>query len=126
MDRDVQSANTYTLFTAIDTINQTFILLSSDYSKSLHLQTDRSLEFHTPSGLHYTNRIPRYGRDLKFNRRTAEALIPAVGVNADGNGEVFRLNLEVGRFMNGFEVVVGGDDFDSLGGGALQERGCRG
>lgn len=86
----------------------------------MHLQTDRSLEFHTPSGLHYTTRIPRYGRDLKFNRRTAEALIPAVGVNADGNGEVFRLNLEVGRFMKGFEVDVGGDDFDSLGGGALQ------
>jgi ribosome biogenesis protein ENP2 len=47
-------------------------------------------------------------------------LVPAVGVNQDGNGEVFRLNLEVGRFMKGFEIDVGGDDFDSLGGGALQ------
>ncbi|KAK5163885.1 Small ribosomal subunit biogenesis [Saxophila tyrrhenica] len=103
-----------------NTINQTFLLLSSDYSKSLHLQTDRCLEFHTPGGLHYTTRIPRYGRDLKYNRRTAEALIPTVGVNADGNGEVFRLNLEVGRFMKGFEVDVGGDDFESFGGGALQ------
>ena len=43
-----------------------------------------------------------------------------MGVNGDGNGEVFRLNLEVGRFMKGFEVDVGGDDFESLGGGALQ------
>ncbi|KAK3701773.1 Small ribosomal subunit biogenesis [Vermiconidia calcicola] len=101
-------------------LNQKFILLSSDYSKSLHLQSDRCLEFHTPSGLHYTTRIPRYGRDLKFNKRAAEALVPAVGVNGDGNGEVFRLNLEVGRFMKGFEVDVGGDDFESLGGGALQ------
>ena len=46
--------------------------------------------------------------------------MPAVGVNAHGNGEVFRLNLEIGRFMKGFEIDVGGDDFDSLGGGALQ------
>ncbi|KAI7578940.1 WD40 repeat-like protein, partial [Hortaea werneckii] len=101
-------------------LNETFLLLSSDYSKSLHLQTDRFLEFHTPGGLHYTTRIPRYGRDLKYNRRTAEALVPSVGVNPDGNGEVFRLNLEIGRFMKGFEVDVGGDDLESFGGGALQ------
>lgn len=103
-----------------NSLNQKFELLSSDYSKSIHLQTDRFLEFHTPGGLHYTTRIPRYGRDLKYNRRTAEALVPCVGVNADGNGEVFRLNLEIGRFMKGFEVDVGGDDFESMGGGALQ------
>lgn len=46
--------------------------------------------------------------------------MPAVGVNSDGNGEVFRLNLEVGRFMKGYEIDVGGDDFTSMGGGALQ------
>ena len=101
-------------------LNETFILLSSDYSKSLHLQTDRFLEFHNPGGCHYTTRIPRYGRDLKYDRRAAEALIPCVGVNDNGMGEVFRLNLEVGRFMKGYEVDVGGDDFTSLGGGALQ------
>lgn len=103
-----------------DALNQTFILLDSDYSKSLHLQTDRSLQFHNPGGLHYVARIPRYGRDLKYHRRTAEVLVPSVGVNSDGAGEVFRLNLEVGRFMKGFEIDVGGDDFTSLGGGALQ------
>lgn len=103
-----------------NTVNQTFVLLSSDYSKSLHLQTDRFLEFHTPGGLHYSTRIPRYGRDLKYNYRNAEALIPAVGVNSEGNGEVYRLNLELGRFMKSFEIDVGGDDFTSLGGGALQ------
>lgn len=103
-----------------NSLNHTFLLLSSDYSKSLHLQSDRFLEFHTPGGLHYTARIPRYGRDLKYNKRNAEALVPSVGVNADGNGEVFRLNLEVGRFMKGYEVDVGGDDMESMGGGALQ------
>nr|POE64954.1 ribosome biogenesis protein enp2 [Quercus suber] len=84
------------------------------------MSTDRFLEFHNPGGLHYSTRIPRYGRDLKYNRRTAEALVPSVGVNTNGNGEVFRLNLELGRFLKGFEVDVGGDDFESLGGGALQ------
>lgn len=101
-------------------LNETFVLLSDDYSKSLHLQTDRFLEFHTAGGLHHTARIPRYGRDLKYNKRNAEALVPAVGVNADGMGEVYRLNLELGRFMKCYEVDVGGDDFDSMGGGALQ------
>ena len=101
-------------------LNHSFLLLSSDYSKSLHLQTDRSLEFHTPQGCHHSTRIPRYGRDLKYDTRSAEALIPAVGVNENGLGEVFRLNLEVGRFMRGFEVDVGGDDLISAGGGALQ------
>lgn len=103
-----------------DSLNQTFLLLSSDYSKSLHLQTDRTLEFHTPGGMHYRTRIPRYGRDLKYNKRAAEALIPASGVNQDGMGEVYRLNLEVGRYMKGYEVDVGGDDYTSMGGGALQ------
>ncbi|KAF4541849.1 hypothetical protein BFW01_g3675 [Lasiodiplodia theobromae] len=103
-----------------NTINQTFLLLSEDYTKSLHLQTDRFLEFHNPGGLHYTTRIPRYGRDLKYDRRSTEALIPAVGVNEDGMGEVFRLNLELGRFMKQFEIDVGGDDYTSMGGGALQ------
>ncbi|KAK2861448.1 hypothetical protein FQN49_004191 [Arthroderma sp. PD_2] len=95
-------------------------VMSTDYSKSLHLQSDRSLEFHTPSGCHYTTRLPRYGRDLVYDKQSAEALIPAVGVNENGMGEVFRLNLEQGRYMRGYEVEVGGDDFTSLGGGALQ------
>ena len=101
-------------------LNTTFLLLSTDYSKSLHLQADRSLEFHTPLGCHYTTRLPRYGRDLKYDKRSAEAMVPAVGVNENGSGEVFRLNLELGRYMRGYEVDVGGDDFTSNGGGALQ------
>ena len=64
--------------------------------------------------------MPRYGRDLKYDKRSTEALVPAVGVNESGNGEVFRLNLEAGRYMRGYEVDVGGDDFASRGTGALQ------
>ena len=103
-----------------DTLNRTFLMLSSDYSKTAHLQEDRSIEFHTPGGCHYSLRIPRYGRDLAYSRSAAELLVPAVGVNANGLGEVFRINLEQGRFMKEFEVDVGGDDMTTLGGGALQ------
>ncbi|ORY02682.1 hypothetical protein BCR34DRAFT_618009 [Clohesyomyces aquaticus] len=103
-----------------NTINETFLLLSSDYTKSLHLQTDRFLEFHTAGGLHHSTRIPRYGRDLLYDKHSAEALVPTVGVNGHGNGEVFRLNLEVGRFMKSYEVDVGGDDLTTVGGSALQ------
>lgn len=103
-----------------DTINKTFLILSSDYSKTVHLQEDRSIEFHTPGGCHYRLRIPRYGRDLAYNKNSAELLVPAVGVNGNGMGEVYRVNLEQGRFMRPYEVDVGGDDFASAGGGALQ------
>ena len=100
-------------------LNTKFLLLSSDYSKSLHLQADRSLEFHTPLGCHYTCRIPRYGRDVKYNRFTADVLVPAVGVNENGRGEVFRLNLESGQFLRAFEVDVG-DESVANGAHALQ------
>jgi ribosome biogenesis protein ENP2 len=102
------------------TLNHSFVLLSSDYSKSLHLQTDRSLEFHTAGGCHHRTRLPRYGRDLVYGRHSAEALNPAVGVNADGSGEVYRLNLEIGRYMKPYQIDVGGDDLTTAGGGALQ------
>lgn len=101
-----------------NSLNHSFVLLSSDYSKSLHLQTDRRLELHTPMGCHYEVRLPRYGRGVVYDRPSAEALVPAVGIDADGKGEVFRLNLEMGRFMKSFQVEVGGDD--ELTGGGLQ------
>ncbi len=53
--------------------------------------------------------------------------MPAVGLNSDGSGEVFRLNLELGRFMRPYEVGVGGgggndndDTAAAVGTGALQ------
>ena len=91
-------------------LNTKFLLLSTDYSKSLHLQSDRKLELHTPMGCHYELRIPRYGRDLVYDRVSTEALVPSVGLDPDGNGEVFRLNLEIGRFMKSYHVDVGKDD----------------
>ncbi|KAF4595586.1 WD repeat protein [Ophiocordyceps camponoti-floridani] len=97
-------------------LNHSFVLLSHDYSKSIHLQTDRRLEFHTPMGCHYQVRIPRYGRDLAYDRNATEALVPAVGLDAEGKGEVFRMNLELGRFMKSYQVDVGGQGDESGGG----------
>lgn len=91
-------------------LNTKFVLLSTDYSKSLHLQSDRKLELHTPMGCHYDLRIPRYGRDLVYDRVSTEALVPSVGLDAEGNGEVFRLNLELGRFMKSYHIDVGRDE----------------
>lgn len=92
-------------------LNETFVLVGSGYEKSLHLQTDRKLEFHTPSGCHFETRLPRYGRDLVYDRFSTEALIPSAGVDTENHsGEVFRLNLELGRFMKSYQVDVGGDD----------------
>ncbi|WQF83807.1 Putative nucleolar protein 10/Enp2 [Colletotrichum destructivum] len=93
-----------------NSLTEKLTILSSDYSKTLLLQDDRRLEFHTPMGCHYTIRIPRYGRDLLYDRQSTEALVPAVGVDQDGLGEVFRLNLEIGRFMKSFQIDVGGDE----------------
>ncbi|TGZ85090.1 WD40 repeat-like protein [Ascodesmis nigricans] len=87
-------------------LNLKFLLLSQDYSKSLHLQTDRSLEFHTPMGCHYATRIPRYGRDIAYLKAQAHAVVAAEG------SEVYRLDLEAGRFLKPFEL--GG--FDGVGG----------
>ncbi|KAI0477792.1 WD repeat protein [Xylariaceae sp. FL0804] len=91
-------------------LNVTFHLLSSDYSKSLHLQSDRRLEFHTPQGLHEAIRLPRYGRDLVYDRHSTEALVPSVGLDPEGNGEVFRMNLEAGRFLQSYRIDVGTDE----------------
>ncbi|KAK3905246.1 WD40-repeat-containing domain protein [Staphylotrichum tortipilum] len=95
--------------------NTTFLLLGSDYTKSLHLQSDRSLEFHTPMGCHYEVRLPRFGRDLAYLRQSTEVLIPAVGLSADGSGsgEVFRLDLERGQFLRPWQINVGEDDAES-------------
>ncbi|CAK7566500.1 MAG: Small ribosomal subunit bioproteinsis [Sporothrix epigloea] len=91
-------------------LNNKFVLCSTDYSKSIHLQEDRRIEFHTPNGCHYQVRIPRFGRDIVYDRRSTDILVPAAGLDSDGFGEVFRLNLELGRFQRSYQIDVGSDD----------------
>ncbi|KAJ9102989.1 hypothetical protein QFC19_004546 [Naganishia cerealis] len=76
-----------------DAENVDFVLLGQDWTKSLHLQADRSLQLHTQGGLHHTLRLPTYGRCLAYHAPSCEALVGATG------REVFRFNLEEGRYM---------------------------
>lgn len=69
-------------------------MLSDDWTKSIHLQNDRTIELHTQGGLHYKTRIPRFGRALAYHFPSCDALFGASGA------EVFRLNLDQGRFLN--------------------------
>ncbi|ANZ73749.1 BA75_00714T0 [Komagataella pastoris] len=81
-----------------DCENVDFLVLSHDWSKSVHLQNDRSIEFHTKGGIYYKSRVPTFGRCLTYNEQNCDLYIGAAG------NEVYRLNLEQGRFMQPFEL----------------------
>lgn len=79
-----------------DSENVDFTILSNDWTKSVHLQNDRTIEFHTKGGIHYKTRIPKFGRTLSYNPSNCDLLIGA------SSNEIYRLNLEQGRFLNPF------------------------
>ncbi|EMG47588.1 hypothetical protein G210_2008, partial [Candida maltosa Xu316] len=81
-----------------DCENVDFTILSNDWTKSIHLQVDRSIEFQTKGGIHYRTRIPKFGRSLAYNDVNCDLL-----VGASGN-ELYRLNLEQGRFLNPYRL----------------------
>ncbi|KAG8919071.1 hypothetical protein FRC02_001934 [Tulasnella sp. 418] len=84
-----------------DSENVDFIILSDDWTKTLHLQNDRVIEVHNQSGLYYKTRIPRFGRSLAYHYPSCDVILGAAG------NEVYRLNLDQGRFMN--PLVLGED-----------------
>ncbi|KTW26949.1 hypothetical protein T552_02439 [Pneumocystis carinii B80] len=84
--------------------NVNFEILSSDWTKTVHLQQDRSIEFHTQGGMHYRLRIPKFGRDMGYHFPTCDLLIAASG------DEVYRLNLDQGRFLRPFKIDSLADD----------------
>lgn len=81
-----------------DCENVDFLILSNDWTKSIHLQNDRSIEFQTKGGIHYKSRIPKFGRSLSYNNINCDLLIGASG------NELYRLNLEQGRFLNPYKL----------------------
>ncbi|ESK96370.1 rrna processing protein enp2 [Moniliophthora roreri MCA 2997] len=76
-----------------DAENVDFAMLSDDWTKSIHLQNDRSIELHTQGGFHYRTRIPKFGRSVAYHFPSCDALLSASG------NEIYRLNLDQGRFM---------------------------
>ncbi|KAJ6631102.1 hypothetical protein B0H10DRAFT_1866534 [Mycena sp. CBHHK59/15] len=89
-----------------DAENVDFVMLSDDWTKSIHLQNDRTIEVHTQGGFHYRTRIPRFGRSLAYHFPSCDALFSAAG------NEIYRLNLDQGRFMT---PLVLQDDEEILG-----------
>ncbi|PFH47091.1 hypothetical protein AMATHDRAFT_68460 [Amanita thiersii Skay4041] len=89
-----------------DAENVDFVILSDDWTKSIHLQNDRTIELHTQSGFHYRTRIPRFGRSLAYHFPSCDAYFAASG------HEVYRLNLDQGRFMTPLSLQLdeGGDE----------------
>lgn len=81
-----------------DTENVDFLILSDDWTKSIHLQNDRSIEFHNRGGMDYKLRIPKFGRSMAYDDVSCDLYIGASG------DEIYRLNLEQGRFMKPFQI----------------------
>ena len=82
--------------------------MSDDWTKSIHLQNDRTIELHTQGGFHYRTRIPRFGRSIAYHFPSCDTYISASG------NEVYRLNLDQGRFMIPL-VLEEGSDGEILG-----------
>jgi ribosome biogenesis protein ENP2 len=81
------------------------IMLGEDYGKMALLQSDRSILFHAPYGQHHTIKIPTFGRMMAYEPTTCELLVACSGKAGRnsvsktlGGGEVYRINLEEGRF----------------------------
>jgi len=75
-----------------------FEVLSYVYSKIVFLQANHFVEFHAQYGSYYTTRIPKFGRDLKYHYETSNLYVVGTG------SEVYRLNLEEGRFLTSFQT----------------------
>ena len=71
-----------------------FQVLSEDYAKLALLCNDRSIQLHARPGAHYAVRVPKYGRELAYCRETCDLLV------AGSCPEIYRLNLEQGRFLS--------------------------
>ncbi|CCE63539.1 hypothetical protein TPHA_0F00520 [Tetrapisispora phaffii CBS 4417] len=96
-----------------DAENVDFLLLSNDWTKSVHLQNDRSIQFQNKGGLYYSTRIPKFGRTLAYNDVNCDLYIGASG------DELYRLNLEQGRFLNPFKLDINEEKATAVGGGGV-------
>ena len=71
-------------------------ILSDDYSKVALLCDDRNIELHAQYGRHFKIRIPKFGRDMIYNKNTADI------ITVGASNEIYRLNLNLGRFQSPF------------------------
>ncbi|KAJ1938202.1 Small ribosomal subunit biogenesis, partial [Linderina pennispora] len=81
-----------------DNENINFLLLGDDWTKSVHLQSDRCLEFHNEGQMLHRVRIPKFGRDLAYHSPSCDVLV------GGASSEVYRVNVDQGRFLNPFQT----------------------
>merc|ERR1719235_1599636 len=77
-------------------------ILSEDFGKFVLLQSDRTLNFHAPYGTHYCLRIPKFGRSMQYDPTLCDLYISTAG------DQIYRLNLEEGRFQRPVTMVFHG------------------
>lgn len=70
-----------------------FQILENDWKKFALLTADRYIDLHSPFGSHFRSRVPKCGRDLMLDKSTCDLFVCGAGP------DVWRLNLEQGRFM---------------------------
>jgi ribosome biogenesis protein ENP2 len=75
-----------------------FLPLSGGYKKVAMICTDRNIEFHAQYGNHFKIRTPKIGRDLCYVKSNADLIVAATG------NDLFRLNLEEGRFKTSLHL----------------------
>mmetsp|Transcript_8438 Transcript_8438/g.25357 ORF Transcript_8438/g.25357 Transcript_8438/m.25357 type:complete len:370 (+) Transcript_8438:2-1111(+) len=80
-----------------------FLILDNDWRKLAFLTADRCVELHAQFGTYYKVRVPRFGRDLALNPEDCDLFICGEGP------DVFRLNLEQGRFLAPLQTKSGED-----------------
>lgn len=74
--------------------------LSDDYQKVALLLNDRNINIHAAYGTHYSTRIPKFGRDLKYSWNNCDLLV------ASSSDEIYRLNLDSGQFKEPFKTSL--------------------
>lgn len=77
------------------------VMLGEDYGKIGILMDDRTIAFHAHYGSHEKIRIPKFGRSMAYEPTTCELLVAASG------DQIYRLNLEEGRFTEPWSMDSG-------------------
>lgn len=79
-----------------------FSLLTDDYKKIAMICSDRNIEIHAQYGKHFKIRVPKTPRCCFYNPFSCDFMVGA------SSNQVYRLNLEEGRFMNSINVTQNG------------------
>ena len=77
-------------------------ILSDDFRKVALLLDDRTVEFHAAFGKHHQVRIPKFGRDLAYQRSDCDLYV------CGSSSEIYRINLDQGRFLAPFKTASPG------------------